>query len=72
VELYPAESRLMDTSNKYHLWAITDPTFRFPFGSASRHVHDEDRLSGAPTLRQRKYGEAAGLFAHEELTPPAG
>lgn len=24
-ELYPAESRLMDTSNQYHLWAFLDP-----------------------------------------------
>ena len=32
VELYPAESRIVDTSNQYHLWVCTDPTFRFPFG----------------------------------------
>lgn len=32
VELYPAESRLMDTSNQYHLWGSDDPTFRFPVG----------------------------------------
>jgi hypothetical protein len=32
VELYPAESRLVDTANQYHLWAYTDLTLRFPFG----------------------------------------
>jgi hypothetical protein len=38
VELYPAESRLSDTSNKYHLWCIADPSFRFPFGMHGRDV----------------------------------
>lgn len=32
VELYPAESRLVDTANQFHLWAVADPLFRFPFG----------------------------------------
>ena len=32
VELYPAESRLVDTANQYHLWVINDPGYRFPFG----------------------------------------
>jgi hypothetical protein len=35
VELFPAESRLVDTSNEYHLWAF--PTSgRMPFGMAHR------------------------------------
>ena len=39
VELYPAESRLIDTANQYHLWASTDPNYRFPVGwSEGRHV----------------------------------
>jgi len=32
VELFPAESRLVDTANEYHLWVIPDAKFRFPFG----------------------------------------
>ncbi len=32
VELYPAEDRLIDTGNEYHLWVHTDPSFRFPLG----------------------------------------
>ncbi len=32
VELYPAESRVVDTANQYHLWVAADPEFRFPFG----------------------------------------
>ncbi len=32
VELYPAESRVVDTANQYHLWVVADPKFRWPFG----------------------------------------
>jgi len=38
VELYPAESRLVDTANQYHLWALADPAARFPFGYVKRAV----------------------------------
>lgn len=51
VELYPAESRLVDASNKYHLFCCTDPAFRFPFGWIKRDV---DYIGGKlPGLRQR-------------------
>ena len=43
VEMYPAESRLVDTSNQYHLWAIDDPTFRFPFGYQDRLVTEGNK-----------------------------
>jgi hypothetical protein len=43
VELYPAESRLVDSANQFHLWAVADPTFRFPIGfGGGRFVVDED------------------------------
>lgn len=38
VELYPAESRLTDTANNYHLWVILEPGLRFPFGFSGRAV----------------------------------
>jgi hypothetical protein len=38
VELFPAESRLVDTANVYHLWVHTDARFRFPLGLPSRLV----------------------------------
>jgi hypothetical protein len=38
VELFPAECRLVDTANQYHLWVHTDPHYRFPFGFAERFV----------------------------------
>lgn len=38
MELYPAESRVVDTANQYHLWVINDPTFRYPWGFDRRAV----------------------------------
>lgn len=32
MEIYPAESRLVDTANQYHLWVFKDPNFRIPVG----------------------------------------
>jgi hypothetical protein len=32
VELYPAESRKVDTANQFHLWVLADPTQRWPIG----------------------------------------
>ncbi len=52
IELYPAESRKVDGSNKYHLWASTDPAFRFPLGFTARAVSDID--GATPGTRQRK------------------
>lgn len=40
VELFPAESRLVDTANQYHLWALASPGDRFPFGFEERLVQD--------------------------------
>ena len=42
VELYPAESRLVDTANQYHMWVLTDDQARFPFGWEDRLVSGED------------------------------
>lgn len=40
VELYPAESRLVDSANQYHLWALADEGMAFPFGFGERFVVD--------------------------------
>lgn len=52
IELYPAESRKVDTSNKWHLWCVADPTYRFPFGWKKRDVQYEERGNVAG-LKQR-------------------
>jgi hypothetical protein len=51
VELYPAESRLVDTANKFHLFVHSDMKFRFPFGWNEREVSYESGAS--PGTRQR-------------------
>lgn len=40
VEVYPKESRLVDTANQYHLWGWKDPKYRLPFGFGDRYVTD--------------------------------
>lgn len=32
VELYPAESRVVDLANQYHLWVFKDPDFKLNIG----------------------------------------
>jgi hypothetical protein len=38
MELYPAEARLVDTANQYHLWVLANPDDRIPFGWTARAV----------------------------------
>lgn len=62
IELYPAESRLIDEANQYHLWVFTGPEGkpeRFPLGTSERQVnYSTDRTDGS---RQR------GSAAQEKL-----
>lgn len=52
MELYPAESRVIDTANKYHIWCILDPNKRIPIGwHNGRDVRYNK--SNLPGLRQR-------------------
>jgi len=46
VELYPSESRVVDTANHYHLWVFRE--HRFPFGMEARELSD-----GADGVSQR-------------------
>lgn len=40
VELFPAEARLVDGANQYHLWVLQSTTDRFPFGFTERIVSE--------------------------------
>ena len=55
-EVYPAESRLSDEANKYHLWAFINPKVRLPVdcGDGARHVEEREVKSPAGA-RQRGY-----------------
>lgn len=44
VQLFPAESRLVDTANQYHFVALRDPGQRFGFGFTFRAVSDTGLL----------------------------
>jgi hypothetical protein len=56
VELYPAESRLVDTANQYHLWVIAEPGQMFPFGFGERLTSYKEKVGGAV---QRPHEDAA-------------
>ena len=47
VELYPAESRLVDSANQYHLWVYEDPEGRIPIGWNSGRLVDGESTGGA-------------------------
>jgi hypothetical protein len=50
-EVYPAESRLVDTSNQFYLWVLPGGK-RFPFGFEERAVVE---IPGHPGTRQRRF-----------------
>lgn len=52
LELYPAEDRVVDTSNQYHLW-VMPPGERFPFGWTERAVLDGNGKTRPNYPRQR-------------------
>lgn len=60
-ELYPAESRLVDEANQYHLWVFTDSTVRIPVG-------DYDRKVGTPE-DAAKYGAKQRAWEPKAANP---
>jgi len=52
LQLFPAESRLVDTGNEYHLWVCSDTQARFQFGFKDRFVLGE-------TLQSLDYSKMA-------------
>jgi hypothetical protein len=40
LQIFPAESRLVDTSNQYHLFVFDDPAFKMGFGYRERLVYE--------------------------------
>lgn len=51
VEIYPAESRLHDAANQYHLW-VAPPGEQWPLGFEGRSVSDD--AYGYPAAVQRR------------------
>lgn len=68
VEIYPAESRLVDTANQYHIWVMKEPGIRFPFGFQERAVKYEtigDSVQRPFTAKEEKIIRERDTCAHE-------
>jgi hypothetical protein len=55
VELYPAQSRLTDTANQYHLWVLADAGVRFPIG------WETGAVSSAPQVGKSRQRPIEGI-----------
>ena len=53
-ELYPAESRLVDAANQFHLWVLPEGD-RFPFGFEQRFIVDNEGIHEQIGANQRKF-----------------
>lgn len=71
VELFPAESRLMDTTNQYHLWVLPEGE-RLPMGQpfrevmTARQVRDMNREAGGGKARQNDWQPGLSTGPTEE------
>lgn len=66
VEVFPAQDRMVDTANQYHLWGIANEDFRFPFGFEQRFVADAPENPEEHSMQQRPLDGAHG--SDESLT----
>lgn len=57
VELFPAESRMVDCANQYHLWCLSSSEYRFPFGFRERAVGTPEEAA-AVGARQEPFDTA--------------
>lgn len=59
MEMFPADSRLVDQANQTHLWVVLDPKFRWPWGFTERVVkdHDDEEVI-ALGAKQRPFAES--------------
>lgn len=66
VELFPAEERLMDTSNQYHLFVIHPDCEGFPFGQVNRDIMEpeEAEATGARQATFQPHHNADGCTTH--------
>jgi hypothetical protein len=55
IEVYPAESKIVDMANQYHLWVFADPSVRIPIGWQQRMVRGEKAAEDFGTKQRLKY-----------------
>ena len=66
VQIFPAESRLVDTSNQYHVFVFNDPTFRISFGYNERLVY-EGNSNGAVQEPFEDHVRPKDLISQEQM-----
>ena len=54
-QLFPAESRLVDGANQYHLWVFENKGYNLPFGWNERWVTEKAFL---PNMQQRPFPDS--------------
>lgn len=64
-EIFPRESRLVDTNNQYHMFVLPEGN-TFPFGYANRDVSDGSKLSSSKHKQRPFDVEPEGLNARED------
>ena len=72
VELFPAESRLRDGANQFHLFVLAESGISFPFGYRGRVVSEglNIKIEGGSTSQQRPFDDdnrPTDLVSREEL-----
>lgn len=76
IELYPAESRLVDEANQYHLW-VAEPGARFPIGHLGERMVSPDSgidpTTGLPWVQRPfcEHHDAAELASSGKIDWPA-
>lgn len=79
VEIYPPESRLVDSANEYHLW-VFPPGFELPFGFADQLISSDWQIAdfnakreiGHHKGRQRPFQPGLPVAQMRNLHPDAG
>lgn len=66
IELYPAESRLIDSSNQFHLWCLPDPDQRIPMGYKDGRIVFDGGVPGMETGQQRPFVDGEEQTITEE------
>lgn len=66
-EIYPNESRLVDSSNQYHLWVLPEGA-EIPVGYAERCVVDHTKASFGPGRNAVQRPFAAGTRPDDAMT----
>lgn len=61
VELYPAEDRLIDLGNEYHLWVHADPSYRFPLGFQKGRWVQQPPATGASMAGSANFDSCVGV-----------